>query len=305
MAGTPAAPIRSMTGSAWGRDPGTDATPAVAVEVRTANGKGLVVKLRVPAELSSVERAIEERVRAHLHRGTVTVSVAVERSPAAVAHAVDAARFAAAAAQLHDLAQRAGLGAPTVADVLAVPGVVLGSGGGVADVEPPDAPPAELMHLLDDVLARVCASREAEAQATVAAMREHLDQLGGGIAAVEQRAPQVLDQYRERLIERVNEFLDGRGLKLEPDAVVRELGVFADRVDVSEELQRVRAHLERAHAMLDAGGQVGRPLEFLVQELLRETNTIGSKSPDVEIAHAVVAMKSAVDRLKEQAANLE
>ncbi|MGA0868968.1 MAG: endoribonuclease YicC domain-containing protein, partial [Planctomycetota bacterium] len=129
--------------------------------------------------------------------------------------------------------------------------------------------------------------------------------LAEGLAGAEARAPELVTSQRERLLERVNEFLAGRGLSIEPDNVVRELAVFAEKTDVAEEIQRLRAHIERAHQLLDGGGEVGRRFEFLVQEMLRETNTLGSKSPDVQIAHTVVAMKTAIDRLKEQAANLE
>jgi uncharacterized protein (TIGR00255 family) len=295
-----------MTGFAIGRQPGAGPVEAYAVEIRSVNGKGLAVKIRLPSELATADRAIEERVRARLHRGTVSVQVGVERTSAAIAAAVDGPRFVAAARHLQDLAAEAGLAAPLVGDVLAVPGVVA-SGAGAA-LETADAgaePPAALLAAVDAALSELCRAREVEGAATLAAMREQLAVVAAGLDAVAARAPQVVGEHRAKLIERVNEFLAGRALQLGPDDVIRELGVFADRVDVGEELQRLAAHLERARTVLAAGGQVGRGLEFLFQELLRETNTIGSKSPDVEIAHTVVAMKSAIDRLKEQAANLE
>jgi uncharacterized protein (TIGR00255 family) len=296
-----------MTGFAIGRQPGAGLVEAYAVEIRSVNGKGLAVKIRLPSELATADRAIEERVRARLHRGTVSVQVGVERTSAAIAAAVDGPRFVAAARHLQDLAAEAGLAAPLVGDVLAVPGVVA-SGAGAA-LETADAgaepPPAALLAAVDAALSELCRAREVEGAATLAAMREQLAVVATGLDAVAARAPQVVGEHRAKLIERVNEFLAGRALQLGPDDVIRELGVFADRVDVGEELQRLAAHLERARTVLAAGGQVGRGLEFLFQELLRETNTIGSKSPDVEIAHTVVAMKSAIDRLKEQAANLE
>lgn len=293
-----------MTGSAWGREPGSDESGSIAVEIRSVNGRGLTIKTRLSAELAGCERAIEELVRKRVHRGTVFVHVALERASSDVAQAVDEERFAAAAERLRRLAERAGLAPPTVGDVLQVPNVVAAGGGPEVGAGPVEPPPG-LLAAVDAVLEGLCASREQEAVATVAAVCEHLDELERGVDAIAARAPVILDVHRQNLIDRVNEFLDGRGIQLDPDDVVRELGVFADRTDVSEELQRLRAHVGRAREMIDAGGQVGRPLEFLFQELLRETNTIGSKSPDVEVAHTVVAMKSAVDRLKEQAANLE
>ena len=137
------------------------------------------------------------------------------------------------------------------------------------------------------------------------AMREEIERFIQALSAVQVRAPEMVASYRERLLGRVNEFLEGRAQAMETGDVIREVAVFADRVDIAEELQRLGAHVERAEELLAAGGAVGRKLEFLVQEMLREVNTVGSKSPDVAIAHRVVEMKSCVDRLKEQAANLE
>jgi uncharacterized protein (TIGR00255 family) len=214
---------------------------------------------------------------------------------------VDEARFAAVASHLQHLAVRHGLAAPTVSDVLRVPGVVTSASSEALGDE---APPA-LAEALDDALDALLAARAVEGAGTVATCREQLASLAEGLAVAEARAPELVTSQRERLLERVNEFLAGRGLSIEPDNVVRELAVFAEKTDVAEEIQRLRAHIERAHQLLDGGGEVGRRFEFLVQEMLRETNTLGSKSPDVQIAHTVVAMKTAIDRLKEQAANLE
>jgi uncharacterized protein (TIGR00255 family) len=115
----------------------------------------------------------------------------------------------------------------------------------------------------------------------------------------------VVADYRAKLLQRVNEFLESRGKAMAESEVIREVAVFADRADITEEMQRLGSHVLRAGELLRGGAEVGRKLEFLVQEMLREVNTIGSKSPDVRISHHVVEMKSCVDKLREQAANLE
>ena len=115
----------------------------------------------------------------------------------------------------------------------------------------------------------------------------------------------MLIEYRARLLARINEFLAAQAKPLQAADVLREVALFAERVDAAEELGRLDAHLARARALLAQGGEVGRSLEFLLQEMLREINTLGSKSQDVEIAHAVVGMKADVDKLRELVANLE
>jgi uncharacterized protein (TIGR00255 family) len=290
-----------MTGSGLGRSAPAEGCDQFVVEIRSVNGKGLTVKARTPHDVAGAERLIDERVRARLHRGSVLVQVALQRAPSQAAELVDEARFAAVASHLQHLAVRHGLAAPTVSDVLRVPGVVTSASSEALGDE---APPA-LAEALDDALDALLAARAVEGAGTVATCREQLASLAEGLAVAEARAPELVTSQRERLLERVNEFLAERGLSIEPDNVVRELAVFAEKTDVAEEIQRLRAHIERAHQLLDGGGEVGRRFEFLVQEMLRETNTLGSKSPDVQIAHTVVAMKTAIDRLKEQAANLE
>jgi uncharacterized protein (TIGR00255 family) len=294
-------PIHSMTGSGLGRSASAEGGDQFVVEVRSVNGKGLTVKARTPHEVAGAERLIDERVRSRLHRGSVLVQVALQRAPSQAAELIDEARFGAVAAHLRRLAEAHGLAVPTVTDVLRVPGVVTpGAPDGLGEETP-----AALADALDQALDALVAARAVEGAATAATCREQLTVLAEGLAVAEARAPELVAAQRERLIERVNEFLSGRGLSIEPDDVVRELAVFAEKTDVAEEIQRLRAHIARAHELLEGGGEVGRRFDFLVQEMLRETNTLGSKSPDVQIAHTVVAMKTAIDRLKEQAANLE
>jgi uncharacterized protein (TIGR00255 family) len=132
-----------------------------------------------------------------------------------------------------------------------------------------------------------------------------LGELERDLAAVRVRAPAVVGEHRRKLLQRVNEVLAERAVAVEDKDVVREVALLADRVDVAEEVQRLNAHIARARVEIERGGTIGRTLEFLSQEMLREVNTIGSKTPDVEVAHRVVAMKSAIEKLREQTANLE
>jgi uncharacterized protein (TIGR00255 family) len=166
-------------------------------------------------------------------------------------------------------------------------------------------PSAAFSALLERALAVLVAERLREGIATKTAAADLLAAFAAVRDRVERRMPQVLDDYRRKLVARVNEFLADKARALEPSDVIREVALYADRVDATEELQRIAAHLQRARELLSQGGEVGRSLEFLLQELLREVNTLGSKAQDVEIAHAVVAMKAHIDKLRELVANLE
>ncbi len=125
------------------------------------------------------------------------------------------------------------------------------------------------------------------------------------LAAVERRAPQVVDAYRGRLGERLNKLLGELGVQVQPADIVREVGIFAERSDVAEETVRLRSHLEQFDTVMATDESSGRKLEFLTQEMFRETNTIGSKANDAEIARHVIEMKSAIERMREMIQNVE
>ncbi|MCA8956883.1 MAG: YicC family protein [Planctomycetes bacterium] len=287
-----------MTG--FGVASGETSLGSVAVECRALNHRGLTVKLRLAAECQGFEAALEARVRSRIDRGAVSMAVAVQvrNVPDAV---IDLALAERVVDELRELAQKLGT-AVTLSDVLAFPGVIPVERAGVRLTrEVPD----DLLALVDAALDALLESRRSEGASTAAAIEEQLDALERASASVAERAPQLAGLYRDRVLQRVNEFLEGRARTMEPGEVVREVAVFADRVDVAEEQQRLAAHLARGRALLAESGPIGRSLEFLVQEMLREVNTLGSKVLDADIAHQVVAMKTAIDRIREQAANLE
>jgi len=291
-----------MTGSGAARGP--TELGELRVEIRTVNGRNLAIKSRLPTECQGIEPRIDAMVRARLRRGTVMVAMDLSKLASAAETAVDTEVFARVVEQLSKLASDSGLRADvSISDVLKVPGVLRASGG--QRVRTSFEPSAEVIALLTEALDGLLASRAEEGAATLAAVRSHLAGLQGHLTRIGAHAPRMLAQHRSKLLQRVNEFLASNARQLDDQDVIRELTLFADRVDISEELQRMESHLLRFANELDRGGEVGRGLEFLLQEMLRETNTIGSKSPDVEIAHAVVDIKSEIDKLKEQVANLE
>jgi len=288
-------PAQSMTGVGFAA--GACEVGAVRIEVRSTNGRGFAMKLRVPTALAAHEAAIEEQVRAAVARGSVLVVVERDGAPSSLP---DRALLRAVDAELMALADELGHAPPAIADVLQ-------AAAAASRPEPQTSRPLppKLQALLARALAGLLAHRATEGQGTAAAIVQLLTEFEAGVESLALRTPQLAAEYAARLLQRVQE-LAKLHLPAPPPAFefVREVAAFADRVDIAEELQRLRAHAAELRASLQRPGDVGKRLEFLLQELLRETNTAGSKSPDVAIAHAVVAMKTCIDRMKEQAANL-
>ncbi len=283
-----------MTGT--GVAAGATECGALRIEVRSVNGRSLQIKQRLCAEVLGLEPAFDEAIRKVVTRGSLTL--AIDRVGGG-ALAIDRGAMQSLVADLRALASELGLdGELSLRDVLSF------AGGARTPTMGRELLPG-LAALLQSALADLQDHRATDGAATVAAMAMELDAIERLRAAAMLRAPTIVSEYRERLRQRVGEFLAAQGLELAAADVVREVALFAERVDVGEELQRLGAHTVEVRALLQRGGAIGRKLDFLLQELLREANTLGAKSPDVAMAHAVVAMKTAIDRLKEQAANLE
>lgn len=293
--------VLGMTGIGAAR--GESEIGVVAVEVRTLNGRNFSSKLRVPTELAGCEADLEGLLRAKIRRGNVLATIELATAIGA-SSALDVEFATSVTTELRQLAQRLGLvGAITLAEVLAVPGVVRARDAVRAKVSTPLPP--RVRDLVERALEDLLGHRREEGLATARGMRADLARIEQEAASVQARWPQIVAEHRARLLARLNEFLATKAVALEPKDILREVALFADKADVGEELQRLGTHVEKARALLDQGGEVGRTLDFLLQELLREANTLGAKVPDTQVAHAVVEIKLAVERLKEQAQNLE
>jgi uncharacterized protein (TIGR00255 family) len=146
--------------------------------------------------------------------------------------------------------------------------------------------------------------REVEGKSLLADLRKNAKKVASLVATIEKRMPVVVREHHESLRKRVEELLDGR-VSVRSEDLARELALIADRMDVGEEITRIKSHVDQWESLLAKGGAVGRQLDFLVQELLREANTIGSKCNDAPVAHAVVELKTLIERLREQVQNVE
>ncbi len=286
-----------MTG--FGAADGDVAGGRLRLEIRTVNHRHLSVQLKVPAPLSDLEGAIRERLRAHFDRGHVTVSGRwLEEPGRSDAVTVDVERARALVAGLRKLGRELKLtGKVDLATVARLPEVVrvtreeaAPEGGGV-------------LALLDRAAGACVATREREGAALCADLTARLEVLASLAARVQAAAPARLVRERDRLAAAVRELADG--VAADPARLAQEVAHQADRLDVTEELVRFEAHLGAMREALAGSEAAGRRLGFLLQELGREANTIGSKANDATIADAVITMKTELERLREQVENLE
>jgi uncharacterized protein (TIGR00255 family) len=289
-----------MTGFGAGRGQAKGET--IAVELRSVNGKFCEVKPRLPRELLSLEVELVRIIKAKLSRGVIDAYVRREGAESARGKMprVDLALAAAYAKALRELKQELGLaGEPSVHDLTMLEGVLT-----LAE-EPPDfaAASTALAMALDGALTALEQMRRREGEALGADLSARLDALERAAAKIRAFAPQLIDGYRDRLAARVAEL--SRGLAADPQRLAQEVAFFADRTDVAEELTRLASHLSQLRALLSGEAPAGRKFEFLLQEVHREVNTIGSKSQHAGISGEVVEMKAELERIREQIQNIE
>jgi uncharacterized protein (TIGR00255 family) len=293
--------MRSMTG--YGRGVGAHGDVRVTVDVRAVNHRFLDLKLRGSALPAALEDALGSRVRGALERGAVVVAVNLSRGGAVAGLAIDGAVAERVHRQLADLAARLGMPGPDLALVLAQPGVVLGgepSGGAPGD---DDAATAAANAALDAALTQLADMRRSEGDALardLLARLAELDAVRNDLAALAVSLPA---QIARRLGERIHRL--AAEVAIDDARIAQEVALHADRADVSEELIRLASHLDQARALITGPGAVGRRLDFLVQELGRELNTIGSKSASAEISAAIVGAKATLEKIREQVQNVE
>lgn len=290
--------IRSMTGFGAGR--GATAGEEIDVEVRSVNHKYCEVKARLPRELSALEQDVVRAVKERLARGGVEVSVRRTAAGGSVAPQVDVALAESYARAFGEVQARLGLpGAVTLGDVLAAEGVIRLAERAV-NVQ---AAGAALGTALVGALDALVAMRAREGEALARDLSVRLEAVEAAVARVAELSPQIVEQQRRRLAERIAELTGG--VALDPARLVQEVALFADRTDVAEEITRLRSHVAQVRSLLAGSDPAGRKLDFLVQEMHREVNTIGSKSQSAELASIVVGLKAEIERMREQVQNVE
>ncbi len=292
--------MKSMTGFGRGAASGDEFT--VAVEIKTVNNRFLDIHLRLSQELSPLEMIIRKRVGARLSRGRVDLNINFERT-GATTYEVNRPLIAGYVSAMREIQQEFDLaGDIDVSSVARLPGALSPARDGLDE-----ANIAGLERALDEALDSLELMRENEGAALAEEMRSRLTKIEAEVPVIEAAAEGLAEAYRQRLQKRVGELVarGGQAIELDAGRLAQEVAYLADRSDISEELVRLRSHLEQFRAAVDAEGEVGKRLDFLLQELNREANTVLSKSTEISIKDAGLAIKAEVEKLREQVQNVE
>lgn len=278
---------------------------AVGVEVRALNNRHLKVTVRGTDPYPMFEAEVEKVVRRHVRRGTITVHVRVERPARPADLNLNAAALTSYLQQVRAACEDAGapeFARDLLAGVLALPGVApeprhYGS--------PPDEEWPVVERTLEAALRRLDAMRREEGRAMGAELLAHHRAVEVELEALRGLIPKVSADYRQRLMDRVRQAIGDAGVAVQADHLIREVALFADRTDVSEEVTRLSAHLSQFADLVRKGEEAGRKLEFVLQEMGREVNTLGSKAGDVAVSRHVFEIKATLEKVRELVQNVE
>jgi uncharacterized protein (TIGR00255 family) len=275
----------------------------VLVEVRSVNNRYLKLVTKTPDAYGALEPEIEATVRAQVQRGTVQVSIRVSRQRRGDEYRLNVVALESYRQQLKAwLADTQPNEALPLEALLGLPGVAETDRDSSVDTET-EWP--LVREALEEALAAHAAMRQREGQAMAEDLSNQLDTVQTELTAINERSPLVIDEYRQRLSDRVTQWLARHDLAVEGGDLVREVALFADRSDIAEETVRLASHIKQMRSTMGSKESSGRKLDFLTQEMFRETNTIGSKSNDLEIAQRVVTIKTAIERIREMVQNVE
>ena len=293
--------LNSMTG--YGEATEELAGISYAVEIKTVNNRYLKTIVKLPEGVSFLEEDIDKELRKRLSRGTVNYVLRLKGASASSLFEIDEAGLRSIISQLNDVSSSVGVtGAIDLASLLELPGIL-------QSVQPDEEQSERIRQLVIRVTGRALDKlqqmREAEGGFLEADLKKHCDAMLAELEIIRQRSGSVVLEYAKRLRRRVEELLAEAKLKLDEQTLAREVAILADRSDISEEIARLDAHLQQFRQICQTDEQVGRRLDFLSQEMLREVNTVGSKAGDSDIARSVVDIKCWIERLKEQIQNIE
>ncbi len=294
-------PLCSMTGFA--RVDGAGEGFRWTWEVRSVNGKGLDIRLRLPAGFDHVEPVARERIAAGLARGNVQAGLAAQHEAGTTHVRVNEDVLAEVIAAIEQVSKRVTAAPPTLDGILAIRGVVE-----TVESDPDEATrtalAGQLIADLDKAVAELIAMRAREGAAIAAVLSTRLDELERLTRAAEASPARTPEAIRSRLAEQVAALIDAAPA-LDPDRLHQEAVLLATRADIREEIDRLYAHIAAARELIAGGAAVGRRLDFLAQEFNREVNTLCSKSNDRALTAIGLEMKAVVDQLREQVQNVE
>ena len=290
--------MRSMTG--FGRATAALGNSTLTVQVSSVNRKTLDLTISLPDEWDALEVPVGELVRKYALRGKIHVGFELTGADGAQAATWDEAAVAVNLEKLANFAAARGVKFEPTAELLwqIVSAQRKGSQLPALEVAQPVA-----LAAAEEALKAFAAMRAKEGAALLADFQARLAILRAQVVVVAERAPLVAPTYREQLLKRLRDA--GLELKVDDERVLKEIALFADRSDVTEELTRLRSHLEQFTTLLKSDGEIGRKAEFILQEIGREVNTTGAKANDLTISRAVIELKNELERIREQIANVE
>jgi uncharacterized protein (TIGR00255 family) len=293
--------LNSMTGFA--RVDGANESVRWFWEVRSVNGRGLDVRVRLPQGYESLEPKVREAAAKRFARGSLTLNLNAQRETPTVEVRVNEAALAQVLKAVEEVRRQTGAPAPSAEGLLALRGVLdIVDSSETAGLAP--EVPAAILSSLDEALAALAMDRAQEGQRlnrVLTAQVDEIERLTQFVQSSPSRSPEAI---RARLADQIARLLDSSSA-LDPARLPQEAVIIATRADVEEELQRLKAHVASARALFAEGGPAGRKLDFLAQEFNREANTLTSKATDVEISRAGLALKTVIDQMREQVQNIE
>ena len=277
----------------------------LAIELRSVNNRYLKVTLRAGEPYNLLEAEFEKVVRRLVRRGTIQIHLRCQRQFSPQDFQINAVALQSYVHQLRELAGGLGLadqGQGLLSQVLALPGVVPEPANAAFSMEE-EWPVIE--KALEVAVQRLQAMRLEEGKAMAAELLQHRDHIAAELEQIRRRVPAVAVTFRDRLLERVRSLLSELDVQIDRSDLIKEVAIFAERSDIAEEVTRLASHLEQFQDIVNEPESAGRKLEFLTQEMFRETNTIGSKAGDVDISRHVVEIKGALEKIRELVQNVE
>jgi len=293
--------LLSMTG--YGEAQSQRNGVSVAIEVRTINSRYFKLSLRCAEGYNSLEPEIESAIRQQIRRGAVQMVLRVDRPQSADSYTLNKSLLSSYRRQFLELMTEWKLNTPLpVEALLMLPGVANEQAKVTGDVSE-NWP--HIKETLDAALANMARMRADEGRAMAADLALNCATVARELTHIDARATLVVDGYRTRLTDRLQKTLAEYQITLNASDLIKEVSIFAERSDISEEIVRLRSHIEQFEALLTPDESSGRKLEFLTQEMFREINTIGSKANDVPISRHVIEIKAAIERIREMIQNVE
>ncbi len=274
-----------------------------AVEIKTVNNRYFKPSIRLPETASFLEQDVEKLLRQNIYRGAVNYMLRYKNVSGEPMYEIDSASMKSYVEKLNSIQHSGTIQCNiNLADLLLLPGVV-------RPHEPENEKAEQIRKAVIGVTAQAIEQlkkmRAQEGQSLFDDLKQQCSRISGLIEGIKSRSSIVVSEYQSRLASRVKELLANARLELDSDTLAREVALFADRSDISEEIIRLGSHIEQFLANCQTGEYSGRRLDFISQEMLREANTIASKASDAKICNDVVEIKSCIERIKEQVQNIE